>query len=116
MPSQPARPCRMPGCPALTRDRAGYCRAHADTHRRWGGVDTRRSAAARGYDSAWRTLRDAVLDEQPTCADCHQPATLVDHIVPLRFGGTHDRANLKAMCRRCHARKSEREKRMQVLT
>jgi 5-methylcytosine-specific restriction endonuclease McrA len=30
---------------------------------------------------------------------CDRPATTADHIVSLSHGGTHDLANLRAMCR-----------------
>ncbi len=33
-------------------------------------------------------------------------ATLVDHIVPLDAGGTHETPNLQSLCRPCHARKT----------
>jgi 5-methylcytosine-specific restriction endonuclease McrA len=37
------------------------------------------------------------------CCRCGGPANTVDHIRPLAFGGTHDVANLRAMCRRCNS-------------
>ncbi|MEW2302564.1 HNH endonuclease [Streptomyces sp. NPDC006655] len=33
----------------------------------------------------------------------------VDHVVPLAAGGTHDRANLRVLCRGCNARKRDRQ-------
>ncbi|MGZ6536385.1 MAG: HNH endonuclease [Actinomycetota bacterium] len=38
-----------------------------------------------------------------------EPATEVDHITPQRIGGTNDRANLQALCHRCHSRKTALE-------
>lgn len=34
------------------------------------------------------------------------PATDVDHVTPLRRGGTNDPANLQALCHPCHSRKT----------
>ena len=58
----------------------------------------------------WRQLRKSVLAETPLCAACGRVATDVDHRVPLFKGGEpFDRANLQALCRRCHKRKSAGE-------
>lgn len=45
--------------------------------------------------------------ERPVCEHCGiRAATEVDHIVPLAEGGARlDRANLQALCHRCHMRK-----------
>lgn len=40
------------------------------------------------------------------CRLCGAPATEVDHVVA---GDDHSLANLRALCRRCHARKSATE-------
>lgn len=52
-------------------------------------------------------LRDAVLDEaEGICELCgKEPATTVDHIVPVKYGGTNDRGNLQAACLSCNSRK-----------
>ena len=33
------------------------------------------------------------------------PASHVDHITPVRFGGTDDESNLQALCERCNLAK-----------
>jgi 5-methylcytosine-specific restriction endonuclease McrA len=43
-----------------------------------------------------------VLDEERRCWKCGEPATTVDHVVPLRDGGRNERSNLRAACRRCN--------------
>lgn len=49
------------------------------------------------------------------CAHCAtigrvEPATEVDHVVPIRRGGARlDPANLQALCKRCHSRKTMAE-------
>lgn len=68
----------------------------------------RPSAAARGYDGEWRRLRVQVLAEEPNCRQCGRPAQHVDHITPLREGGTHERSNLQGLCHPCHSRLTAR--------
>jgi 5-methylcytosine-specific restriction protein A len=73
--------------------------------------EKRGTSSQRGYGAAWRRLREMVLNEEPLCRDCLRrglvtPATLVDHIQPLRDGGTNERANLAPLCVACHARKT----------
>lgn len=65
----------------------------------------RESAAKRGYGRAWRAIRAAFLRDHPNC-HCGAEATEVDHIVSLRRGGSNARANLQALCKQCHARKT----------
>ena len=78
--------------------------------------DERGSAHSRGYGVAWRRLREAVLDAEPLCRWCSQrgrvtPAQEVDHILPLRDGGTNDRDNLQPLCCACHDDKTVRDMR-----
>ena len=66
----------------------------------------------RGYGRHWQLLRLLVLNEEPTCRRCAgrgrvTAATLVDHILPLRDGGTNDRENLQPLCLDCHAVKTQ---------
>lgn len=68
----------------------------------------RGSAAARGYGAEWRMIRDAVIAKQPFCP-CGLPSMEVDHIVPLRAGGTNSMSNLMALCKHCHSGKTCRE-------
>ena len=73
---------------------------------RWRG-----SAASRGYDAAWQKLRLKVLDDEPLCRFCMkaarvEPATEVDHIVPIALDWSRrlDRMNLRPLCKPCHSR------------
>lgn len=36
-------------------------------------------------------------------------ASLVDHIKPLRKGGTNDEKNLQSLCTRCHNKKTNEQ-------
>jgi len=65
--------------------------------------------------TAWRRLRLWKLSEQPLCEHCLlrgiiEPATQVDHIVPISAGGEPlDEANLASLCASCHSRKTASE-------
>lgn len=43
------------------------------------------------------------------CWMCGAPATTIDHVIPIRRGGTHWPANLRPACRSCNARKHEKD-------
>ena len=61
------------------------------------------------WSKEWRRLREDILTENPFCK-CKRPATVVDHIIPVREGGeVWDLSNLQAMCRYCHNRKTAHE-------
>jgi 5-methylcytosine-specific restriction enzyme A len=83
------RVCAAAACPVLTQ--RSYCDLHA--------------AGRLNSDPAWPTIQARVLAEQPLCP-CGSPATEVDHIVPRRAGGTHERSNLQGLCKGCHSRKT----------
>lgn len=105
MPLKPFRPCSVPGCRALTRER--YCAEHAASEpRRY--EQARGSASRRGYDKAWRQARRRVLRRDPFCRwpGCDQPSAEVDHVVPLAAGGGDDESNLQGLCKEHHSRKT----------
>jgi hypothetical protein len=64
----------------------------------------------------WRNVSKAVRTAEPLCRECMRtgrikPATLVDHIRPIRQGGAkYDLDNLQPLCTRCHNKKSATEK------
>jgi 5-methylcytosine-specific restriction protein A len=57
----------------------------------------------------------SILAAEPLCRPCHAqgktiPATLVDHITPLREGGERlNERNLQPLCVHCHAQKTRAE-------
>ena len=75
--------------------------------------DTRESACARGYDRQWRRYRRWYIQHHPICERCNNaPATVADHITPLRAGGAHmSDANTQALCRPCHRVKTDEDMR-----
>ncbi len=133
MPTRARKPCTVAGCPALT-ERGGRCEAHRDARypcrvsqcpafsERWGLCSRhlaasraerdggRPSAARRGYGAQWRGVRRAYLRLNPSCAECAEPATEVDHVTPRRLGGTDDPGNLQPLCRAHHSAKTNRER------
>jgi 5-methylcytosine-specific restriction protein A len=70
------------------------------------------------HSPAWRKLRAQILQESPLCVHCQKnnqliPATVVDHIKPIRLGGEPlDPANLTPLCKRHHQSKSGKERHM----
>ena len=60
-------------------------------------------------------MRQQVLNQQENaCGACKlalTPYYEIDHIIGLQFGGTDDEANLMALCRECHIKKSIKENR-----
>ena len=109
---KPLRPCRHPGCQALTRE--GYCPAHKPDK-----APRRRSAEYHGWYSLsiWTgDLRPAQLMREPFCRECAKRgirtrAAVVDHIVPHRgdWALFIDPGNHQSLCKSCHDRKTARE-------
>jgi 5-methylcytosine-specific restriction protein A len=84
------RPCRRPGCPGLAMPPAIYCDKHADLPTPTQEYDKLRgSAAARGYDAAWRALREVALRrDKYTCQYCYKRGVVkaaedVHHLKPV---------------------------------
>lgn len=75
------------------------------------------SSTARGYDSAWRRLREIRLAMEPLCRFCAEvgrvtAASHVDHIQPFR--GIDDPlrldiSNTRSSCPSCHMRRTQEQ-------
>jgi 5-methylcytosine-specific restriction enzyme A len=104
MPTAPLKPCTTPRCPNRTA-RGGAC----PEHRRQADRTTKGAQPWRAYGGAWPHIRRGHLLDHPLCARCGQLATEVDHITPLRLGGTHAADNLQSLCKPCHSSKTARE-------
>ena len=116
MPSRPRRGCRVEGCRNLAEPGKAYC----TQHRRQQDVDYNRyhrdqELQAFYCSREWRETRKIQLERFPLCAECAKdgrvtPATIVDHIKPIRDGGARlDLDNLQSLCWACHSRKSVEE-------
>ena len=108
MPIAPKRVCLQSGCNVLVE--RGRCGRHTRAHHRRDAL-ARGTARQRGYGGPWRRIRRRHLKAEPLCRHCAEAgrttgATLVDHIVPLDVGGTHEASNLQSLCRSCHGRKT----------
>ena len=113
MPRLP-KPCKEPGCPELTH--GTRCTAHeARRAPQERAYDRRRPGArARGYDRRHEEWRADVLARDRMCRMClSAPATVADHIVPIRDGGARfDLRNGQGLCGPCHSGpKQSRDKR-----
>jgi 5-methylcytosine-specific restriction protein A len=67
----------------------------------------------------WQKARATQLARKPCCEACAKqgrtnPATVADHITPVRLGGDFwDAANHQSLCRSCHQAKSASERLIQ---
>jgi 5-methylcytosine-specific restriction enzyme A len=106
MPTRPKGPCAVKSCPGRATN-GRYCADHAKERRRKRRApDNRPSPSKRGYGRNWQAKRAMYLKAHPNCVECGQPATEVDHIIPLAAGGTNEWVNLNSMCKPCHSRKT----------
>lgn len=115
-------PCRHPGC-----GKAGYepcCQAHTRTRQRQPGQPrpSRRKALHKGgagYGAGHDRWRKFTLAADSVChwptenGLCLNPATVADHVIPLRIAPElrYEQSNAQGLCTRCHNRKTAEEKR-----
>lgn len=107
LPRLPKKPCKYPGCPNLTEKT--YCEEHEKEMNRAYEKYGRDKTVRRKYGRAWKRIRDKYVSQHPFCEKCLEKGVLVPvdevhHILPLSEGGTHDKENLIALCKSCHAK------------
>ncbi len=114
MPMKPLTPCRYPGCPELCSER--YCEKHKKEIDKHYNKYERDKKSQKFYQSAeWKAVRKQKLLLNPLCEECQRKgklrkATMVDHITPIKQGGSAlGLENLQCLCWRCHSEKSARE-------
>lgn len=98
--------CSTPGCPDLTN--STYCEAHLPPQmHRW-------HTSKRVSPPGWEKVRRRVLYAAKwKCYRCGGRATIADHHLPMAWGGAPlEKANLRAMCGRCHTAKTQDESRI----
>ena len=92
VPRSAPRRCHQAGCRQLiTNPRDWLCNEHEKMRQQ--KVNSRRTTTY--YGPAWREISREYLRTHPRCLGCvlrgvSTRATEVDHIVPLRAGGTND--------------------------
>jgi 5-methylcytosine-specific restriction endonuclease McrA len=65
----------------------------------------------RTNNATWKRIRLEILSRDGwVCSYCGQDATEVDHIIPVKHGGTDDEANLTAACVKCNRSKGTKAK------
>ena len=99
---RPRQICNIAGCPNIATYK-GRCSQHQVPA--WQG-----RRGFEGYGPEYLRNRRIVLKEEPVCRLCGaRPSVTADHIVPVSQGGTHDRANLRGVCKQCHDARSQRQ-------
>jgi 5-methylcytosine-specific restriction protein A len=112
MPVAAMRPCRNAprGCRGLARK--DFCDACRDAGAR---VDTRPSAAQRGYGYRWQKYSKEYLWRHPVCVDPQRrhvglavPSAVTDHVIPHKGDEQlmWDESNHQALCKGCHDHKT----------
>lgn len=69
---------------------------------------SRDKLSAKFYSSvAWKKARARVIIEEPFCRVCGKKADVIDHIIPIKSGGSKlARKNLQSLCHKCHNQKT----------
>ena len=104
--------CTYPGCRDLV-SKGTRCDKHI---RRHGWQDNRGTKQQRGYGKVWEMVRAVALKRDGhMCVQCaangqYREAKEVDHIVPKSQGGSDDLDNLQSLCKKCHDKKTYRER------
>ena len=109
MPRKPKHPCSYPGCPALVESGCSYCEEHQKLVNKNYERYERDPQTKKRYGRAWKRIRDSYAAAHPLCEQClkegrYTQTEEIHHIKPLSEGGTHERSNLMALCKSCHAR------------
>lgn len=114
MPTAPMRPCVVCG---VACD-GGRCDKHQRSKSRQQYETTRRKDRQFYKRKRWESVRSAKLNRTPLCEDCWErgrvtPATEVHHVVERKVDPSraYDLGNLQSLCKRCHARRSNAERR-----
>jgi 5-methylcytosine-specific restriction enzyme A len=117
MPSKSLKPCNVPGCPGLTRER--YCTDHAglqvqDRREAFARLDAKKTDESRAFynDSRWHKAREAHRRLEPLCRSCQEKgivtaAEMVHHspereILVARGDSPYDHRFLVSLCNKCH--------------
>lgn len=86
------------------RRRVEDCRAQSRTEHRFVLPGLR--APQRLHEAVAEHPSPVLFRDRWTCQQCGAPASHVDHIRPVLFGGTDDESNLQALCAGCNLTKA----------
>ncbi|MFM8387611.1 MAG: HNH endonuclease [Planctomycetia bacterium] len=99
--------------PSKPRTLAGILRSRRHAYAEYNRARSDPAVARVHGSGRWQAVRARVLRDEPVCRECArlgltEPATQVDHLVPVGVAPERafDRANLAPSCTACHARKS----------
>lgn len=111
-------PCHNRQCPELVDPKDRYCKAHMHMRKPFQGIVKKNWIPPKDYiersslykTRRWAQLRKLVLSRNPRCVICTDVATQVDHIKPVKEGGSfYDISNLQPLCHKCHSSKTRTE-------
>lgn len=111
MPHKPPRPCSQhPWLLVADGDDCPVCATYAgQPSLKPERVDTRPSAARRGYGKAHQLKRERLIKQRMWCDDPFRRhsnkrvrGVIRDHRTPLSLGGTDDESNEQLLCTSCH--------------
>jgi len=96
--------CSEPMCVNDAAKKSGRCPEHSEAA--W-------VRSTRVTSKEWPTQRRRTLQrDRRRCLFCGQSANLVDHRLPIAWGGTDDLGNLQTMCKADHKVKTVEESRL----
>jgi hypothetical protein len=116
MPDRMPRVCRQPGCVERTRDRSGFCQAHATKN--YVADRTRHYDQERKLDliwklyncAAWTRFRASFVPCNPICQrlidgrQCRHQTEIIHHLISPRQDPSkmYTFSNCVGVCRQCH--------------
>jgi len=111
MPYKFNHPCSVKNCPNLAIPSERFCAYHRKQFNRDYNKLKKKEGQNRQYWSSyqWRKIRNIYLRKYPLCIECGNQATEVDHIIPVKLGGSNIESNLQPLCKSCHSRKTALE-------
>lgn len=75
----------------------------------WIPLDMTLHSQRKSNSTQWKKLRLVILQRDGyECYYCGQDANTVDHLIPVAKGGSDDRENLVAACKRCNFSKQDK--------
>ena len=104
------RPCRRPGCRALTKHKSGFCLKHYRPLNKRYDREQRDPDAVKFYQSSqWKKIRRSKLLANPLCERClagDREVVTAANTVHHRDGNinNNEASNLESLCAACHNR------------